>query len=492
MLGLYPVADVRAAEGEILAATPPGSLMQRAAFGLAVECARLLREIRGSISGSTIAVLVGTGNNGGDALFAGAELQRRGASVRAYRVAEKCHEAGAQALRAAGGRVLDFSTSRDVFDDVDLILDGIVGIGAHGSLRGPALTAVQLANAADAIRVAVDVPSGVDADTGQLADAFKADLTVTFGCAKPGLFRMPGAAAAGAVRLVDIGLEPVLPDPRWRVLGLDDVVAHIPAPAVDAYKYSRGVVGIAAGSRRYPGAAQLAVGAARYSGVGMTMILDREDSVAETVVSVYPDVVMLGEDPRENRRVRAWLCGPGVTGDEQDAKLVEALLDCAVPVVLDAGAITVVAQTSTLRQRIHERFERGMTTVVTPHEGEYRLLFEDSSDPAGESGVIVVRKGPGTVIDSPAGGGFVDVAGTSSLACAGSGDVLAGLIAGLLAHRASDLTPAEAAEVVAAAVWLHGMSGRFSAVDDRPVVATDLVDAIPAVISGTRMGRLPC
>ena len=343
MLGLYPVAEVRAAEEEVMFRTASGTLMQRAAFGLAGECARLLSTVVGRVSGAKVAIFVGTGNNGGDALFAGARLQERGVAVQAFTLADRHHEAGARALVEAGGRVTAFLGD---MPDVDLILDGIVGIGASGPLREPALSAVMAANRSGALRVAVDIPSGIDADSGALLGdaAFRADATVTFGCAKPGLFAMPGRGFAGAVRVIDIGIGNALPPPTGQVMEPIDVLEYFLEPEERDYKYSRGVVGVAAGSARYPGAALLAVGGARYAGVGMTIILDRQDGVAQDVVRTYPDVVTTSEDPRHFERVRAWLCGPGLVGDAADADLIDALLQSSVPVVLDAGALSVACR----------------------------------------------------------------------------------------------------------------------------------------------------
>jgi hydroxyethylthiazole kinase-like uncharacterized protein yjeF len=486
MLGLYPVAEVRAAEEEVMSQVPEGTLMQRASCGLATECARLLHEATGAVSGTKLAILVGAGNNGGDALFAGAKLQRRGVQVQAYRLHDRCHEAGARALVAAGGRIAPLGTS---LQDFDLILDGIVGIGAHGPLRDPAAEAVSAANRSSALRVAVDLPSGIDADSGVvLGDAvFDADATVTFGCLKRGLVMMPGRRYAGRVRTVDIGLGAALPQPTWQVLERMDVRSFFPEPDVQDYKYRRGVVGIAAGSARYVGAALLSVGGARYTGVGMTTILDRRDGVAHEAVRTYPDVVTTHDDPRTVDRVGAWVCGPGLTGDPADSELVATLLQVQVPLVLDAGALTVVARDDSLRTSIQQRGARGGVTVLTPHAGEFRMLFGDDQRAAMQSGAIVVRKGPSTQILAPDGRVFIDTAGSADLSCAGSGDVLAGLVGGVLAHageRAS--APPEATVATAAATWMHGVAGRWAGKGRRPVLATDLVRVLPDAIAELR------
>jgi len=476
-----------------MAEVPEGYLMQRAAFGLAVECSRLLSEVVGGVTGSRVVVLVGSGNNGGDALYAGAHLQRRGAQVTACTLADRWHEGGASALINAGGRVLAGTDALGVvLDDADVIVDGILGIGSSGPLREPLVAAVRIANASEALRVAVDLPSGIDVNDGSIpGECFQADATVTFGCAKPGLFAYPGCTAAGAVRVVDIGLDKALPAATWQVVAPEDVVQACAPPDGDAHKYRRGVVGVVAGSPAYPGAAALAVGGARYSGVGMTAILDRGDQIARGIVDRYPDVVITTRDPRMSNRITAWVGGPGFVGDENDENLLVALAATAQPLVLDAGALSVIARSAELRRALRNRAEAGAVTVITPHAGELKTLLDDKvsspADLARDLGAVVVAKGPATSIIAPDGTGFIDPMGTSDLACAGSGDVLSGLIGGLLAA----LRPPrdEAARIVAIAVWLHGAAGRLAAHRDHPVLAPDLVAAIPLVVSDVRRGE---
>src|ERR1700728_2627677 len=228
----YSVTKVRAAEAALMALVPDGALMQRAAAGLASVCAGLLRDGAGGVYGARVVILAGTGDNGGDALYAGERLARRGAAVTAIAAGPRLHAGGAAALRAAGGRFVavvpprgaddtrpDVGTrydagreARHAIGHADLIIDGLLGIGGKGGLREPFATLAQLAaNARNAATVAVDLPSGIDADTGVVAGpAVRADVTVTFGAAKPGLLVDPGAGHAGVVELVDIGLGPYL------------------------------------------------------------------------------------------------------------------------------------------------------------------------------------------------------------------------------------------------------------------------------------------
>ncbi len=231
MRNAHEVAKVRAAEQSLMAQLPPGTLMQRAAAGLAAVCAGLAG---GRVPGSRVVVLAGSGDNGGDALYAGARLAARGASVLAVRAAAKIHEAGAAALRAAGGRVAaaDDPAVPAAIGAADLILDGLLGIGGRGGLREPQAALAGLAAGSRAAVVAVDLPSGVDADTGVVAGAaIQADVTVAFGTVKPGLLVDPGASHAGVVELIDIGLAPFLGPPDLTALQAADVGAVLPRPS---------------------------------------------------------------------------------------------------------------------------------------------------------------------------------------------------------------------------------------------------------------------
>src|SRR5215467_518740 len=216
MRNAHAVADIRAAEQALMARVPPGALMQRAAAGLAAVCAGLVPRVYGS----RVVVLAGSGDNGGDALYAGARLARRGARVLAVAAGTRVHEAGADALRAAGGRVSgpgdpDLPAAMHA---ADLVLDGLLGIGGRGGLREPQAALAALAEAARTAGgtrvIAVDLPSGVDADTGEVPGAaVRADVTVTFGTWKAGLLIDPGAGHAGVAELIDIGLGSYLADP---------------------------------------------------------------------------------------------------------------------------------------------------------------------------------------------------------------------------------------------------------------------------------------
>src|SRR5215472_2110796 len=295
----HAVADVRSAEHALMATVPDGTLMQRAAAGLAAACVRLL----GRVYGSRVIVLSGTGDNGGDALYAGARLAGRGAGVTAVQLGAQLHDGGCGALLAAGGRLVAAADQLvpSAIADADLIIDGILGIGGKGGLREPAATLAGLvarASADGAIVVATDLPSGVDADTGVVAGAaIRADVTVTFGTVKPGLLIDPGASYAGTVELIDIGLGPhLMSRPAVEALQSADVAALLPRPSAESDKYRRGVVGVLAGSQRYTGAAVLSVGGAIRGGAGLVRLVSAKPA-ADVVRQHWPEAVITVVQP---------------------------------------------------------------------------------------------------------------------------------------------------------------------------------------------------
>ena len=470
----YSVDTVRTAERELMARLPEGALMQRAAAGLAAACADLLA---GRVYGRRVVLLVGSGDNGGDALYAGARLARRGAGVTAVLLAspERTHAGGLAALRRAGGRVVEAGAggAEELIERADLVVDGIVGIGGKGGLRAEAVPLAVAAERARAAVVAVDLPSGVDADSGEVRGvAVRADLTVTFGTHKPGLLIDPAREYAGSVRLVDIGLE--LPgEAELEALQHADVASLLPVPGAESDKYRRGVVGIAAGSARYPGAAVLAVSGALRGGAGAVRYVG---PAADAVISRFPETIVSDRGPRKAGRVQAWVVGPGA-GD--DAATVAEVLEADVPVLIDADGLR-------LADRDAGR-ARTAPTLMTPHAGEAAALLGVARERVEEArlasvrelasryGAAVLLKGSTTLVAGAGGGGPVRVnsTGTAWLATAGSGDVLSGLAGSLLAAGLS------AVDAGSAAAYLHGLAGRFAA-DGAPVGAHDVAAALPA------------
>ncbi|MFC7544951.1 NAD(P)H-hydrate dehydratase [Plantactinospora sp. GCM10030261] len=485
MRGAWRVADVRAAERDLMATLPPDTLMHRAAAGLARRCGLLLAD-RGGVYGARVVLLVGSGDNGGDALYAGALLARRGARVTALPlVPDRAHPGGVAALRAAGGITADALPSR-----ADLVLDGIVGIGASGGLREPAARLVaELATLTDRAGdrppvVAVDVPSGVEVDTGDVPDgrdgqpaAVRADVTVTFGCLKPAHVVGPAAVRAGTVERVDIGLTPWLSTPpAIRVPDDSDIRQWWPELPPSSEKYLRGVVGVATGSATYPGAGVLSVGGAlagptglvRYAGGARAEVLHHHPSVIAT------DTVAAAG------RVQSWVFGSGRGTDDAAAADLAEVLAAPVPVVLDADGLTLLGDRPADRLR-----DRSAAVVLTPHDREFARLaggppgadrVAAAHDLAARTGAVVLLKGDRTVVATPDGTAYANPTGTSALATGGTGDVLAGLLGSLLAAG----LPADRAAVAAA--YLHGLAGRAAARHGpvtAPDVAAALVDVVP-------------
>ncbi|PAZ17881.1 bifunctional ADP-dependent NAD(P)H-hydrate dehydratase/NAD(P)H-hydrate epimerase [Streptomyces sp. SA15] len=463
----YSVETVRAAERELMARLPDGALMQRAAAGLAAACADLL----GRVYGSRVVLLVGSGDNGGDAMYAGARLARRGAGVTAVLLApERAHAGGLAALRRAGGRAVGTAAVEELIGRADLVVDGIVGIGGKGGLRPDAVPLAAAAERSRAAVVAVDLPSGVDVDTGEVhGAAVRADLTVTFGTHKPGLLIDPAREYAGSVRLVDIGLE--LPaEPELEALQHADVARLLPVPAVESDKYRRGVVGVAAGSARYPGAAVLAVAGALRGGAGAVRYVG---PAGDAVIARFPETLVSDQGPKRAGRVQAWVVGPGAG---EDAATVAEVLAADVPVLIDADGLRL-AEVGTVRART-------APTLMTPHAGEAAALLGVAREEvegarlgavrelAGRYGATVLLKGSTTLVaDSRGGAVRVNATGTGWLATAGSGDVLSGLAGSLLA---AGLSAVDAGSVGA---YLHGLAGRFAA-GGAPVGASDVAAAV--------------
>ncbi len=467
----HEVAKVRAAEQALMTRLPEGALMQRAAAALAATCARLL----GRVYGARVVVLAGSGDNGGDALYAAERLARRGARTHAVLAGSRVHQGGAAALRSAGGRMVAATdqAAATLIADADLIIDGMLGIGGRGGLRDPQSSLAEMAGCAGALVVAVDLPSGIDADTGVVAGkAVQADVTVTFGTYKPGLLIDPGAAHAGVTELVDIGLAPELAEPDVVALQSDDLAGLLPRPAALADKYRRGVLGVHSGSDRFTGAAVLSVGGAVRGGAGMVRYLASSPGVAGLVRERWPEAVITVAGPPADAasaaavlsdvgRVQAWVAGPGMGTSTDAGHMLAAVLATDVPVLVDADGLTLLAAGQLpLRRRA--------PTLLTPHAGELsRLLrtgredvearrLEHVRQGAAELGATVLLKGSTTVIAGPDGPAWVNTMQTGWLATAGTGDVLSGLAGALIAQGLG--LPAAAA----AAAYLHGLAGRLA------------------------------
>ncbi|GAA5171132.1 MULTISPECIES: NAD(P)H-hydrate dehydratase [Amycolatopsis] len=477
MQGLWTTDRIRKAEERLLAKTPEGALMQRAAFGVAVQAVDMLEAHTGRVAASRVALLVGAGNNGGDALWAGKFLRRHGVAVTAVLLnPEKAHAAGLAALRRAGGRTVTLDAAPAVLEAADLVIDGIVGLQARGPLRE---NAAGLLDHISAPVLAVDLPSGVDPDHGTVdGPAITAARTVTFGARKP--VHVLNPERCGEVVLIDIGLGPELGEPDLQQLDAVDVGAAWPVPGPRDNKYSQGVTGVAAGSATYPGAAVLATGSAVLATSGMVRYAG---PAADVVRSRWPEVVATGS-VTDAGRVQAWVVGPGIGTGNEGRRVLEHVLAAGVPVCADADATTLIAQ----QPNVLDARDPGTPLVLTPHAGEFERL---TGAPPGEDRVaavkaaarrfdaVVLLKGNTTLIAAPDGRVLANVARGSWLATAGSGDVLSGLVGALLA---SGLDPWLAA---GAAAYVHSLAADLAA-RGVPVSASGVLAAIPDAVRHVR------
>jgi hydroxyethylthiazole kinase-like uncharacterized protein yjeF len=489
ILPAFTADEVRAAQEPVLARVPDGALIFRAATGLAVECARLLKIRYGKVSGRRVVLLVGPGNNGGDALVAGALLGRRGVKVDGLLLSEVAYPAGLAAMRSAGGSLIEVSDpkgleqGRLLLSSADLIIDGIVGIGGTPGLRAPADSLVR-AIPPRATVVAVDLPSGVVPDTGETpTDHVRADVTVAFGGISPCLLLPPAAHAAGQLIFVDVGIGGELPsDPTVMRLTPRGVAARWPTPGHVAHKYTRGVLGVVAGSDAYPGAAVLAVSGAIRAGVGIVRYIG-PPVVTTHVLMARPEAVP------GTGRVQAWLLGSGVEADVEQDSAIDQALGSGLPCVVDAGALEACVR----RRAEGDRPADSDAILLTPHAGELarmlQILGHEVSRPdvearpwhhvrwlASLADATVLLKGPTTLVANPAGKVYSQNDGSSWLATAGSGDVLAGIAGALMASGVGAL------EAGAMAAHVHGRAAiRASA--GGPIAAGDIADATPATVA---------
>ncbi|MEO7235299.1 MAG: NAD(P)H-hydrate dehydratase [Lapillicoccus sp.] len=483
MIEAYAVADVRDAEAAAMAGLPDGELMARAAAGLAAVVAARLQE-RG---GTRVVALVGAGNNGGDALYAVADLAARGVTTAAVHL-PTAHAGGLDAARAAGVALVDGTAPgwADLVREADVVVDGILGIGGRPGLSGDPLAWTD-AVPEDAWVVAVDLPSGADpAGETAVADAVFADETVTFGVAKP-VHLMPGTeAAVGRLTVIDIGLEAVVREGAYRPvverLTFDDVRRLWPVPDATSDKYSRGVVGIVAGTPTYPGAAVLSVLGCLGAGPGMVRYLGHPD-VQWLVHQAAPEVVTAPG------RVQAWVLGSGfdptsrAKGVAEQRRHVLDALASDEPAVVDAGALELVEH-------------RDAPTLLTPHAGELaRLLtrlrgvevtraevsaapLAHARDAAERTGCTVLLKGAHTLVVAPDRSRPVrsQADAPAWVGTAGAGDVLGGLLGTLLA---AGLDPLDAGALGA---LVHGVAAD-EANPGGPVRISDVARRLPATVA---------
>lgn len=471
-------------------------LMERAGAGVASA-------VEVHASDGPVAVVCGKGNNGGDGLVVARLLRESGREVTVVCVAppeEFKGDAAANLARLPGPAPVALERGTEAIERATVIVDALLGTGFAGEPHGPVAEAIAAVRAAPGAVVAVDVPSGVDASTGAVAGAaVAAQVTVTFHAAKPGLWVMPGKRCAGEVRTIDIGIPPGAPMPASIGLTSAAVGELLPRRAPDSTKFASGEVVVAGGSRGLTGAPRMAAHAAMRAGAGY-VIACVAAAAQDVVVSAAPPELMtrgLAEQdgslapaavPEVIESIRpggALALGPGLgRSDCAFAFARELALRAQAPLVVDADGLNAHAG------RLQELRARTSPTVLTPHAGELgRLLELDSEQIERErlrharaaaelSGAVLVLKGDDSLIAEPGGRVAVSRGSSPALATAGTGDVLTGVVAALLAQG---LEPFEAA---AAAVWLHAAAGREAARRHgapEGVIATDVIEALPAV-----------
>ncbi len=473
------LADRLTMEGGV----PSLVLMENAGAAVAADVARRFPDA------GVVAVLCGPGNNGGDGFVAARHLLDRGYRVRLGFDGDPDRlppDAAANARRYPGSLE---PLSADLLDGADIVVDALFGAGLARPIAGAYAAMIEAVNASGLPVVAVDVPSGIDGTSGEVRGvATKALATVTFFRRKPGHLLLPGRLHCGETSVADIGIpasvldvikpntfanEPALWLPRF------------PWPAPDGHKYSRGHAVIVSGPLYSTGAARLAARGALRIGAGLVTVASPRDALAVNAASLTAIMVREADDARaletllSDQRKNAVLIGPGVGVGPRTEAVVLAGLSSNAAVVLDADAITSFAGEP---QKLFAAIKaRKAPVVLTPHDGEFARLFGDiegakpdrARQAAARAGATVLLKGPDTVVAAPDGKAAINATTSPWLATAGTGDVLAGMVLGLLAER---MPPFEAAS---AAVWLHGKA----ASDFGPgLIAEDIPEMLPKVL----------
>ena len=467
---------------------PSLALMEAAGQAVADAARRFVQP------GQRVAVLCGPGNNGGDGFVAARILKRASYDVRLFLVGEKSALKGdaAEMARRFDGPVRALDPFQ--LESLHLVIDALYGAGLSRPIDGVAAEVIAAVNASSTPVLAVDVPSGLDGATGETrGPVMRATETVTFFRRKPGHLLYPGRELCGFVRVADIGIPE-------RVLSEIDVKTFANAPELwrerfrwpthEGHKYARGHAVVVSGPAHATGACRLGARAALRAGAGLVTVASPLDAVSINAMHLTAIMLKPFEGPEgltdilQDQRKNAVLVGPGGGVGEAMRRLVEAALRSAASVVLDADALTSFAgDLGRLRAAIAQRPDRAV--VLTPHDGEFDRLFGSVAGSrlararagAEAANAVVLLKGPDTVIAAPDGRAAINANAPPWLATAGSGDVLGGIIAGLLAQSMPAL------EAAAAAAWLHGEV----ATDFGPgLIAEDLPERLPAVLARLR------
>lgn len=505
---LLTTDEMRRADRAAMAAGTPGLVLMEAA-GRAVAAAAA--DLSGV--GGAVAVACGPGSNGGDGFVAARVLREQGRRVRVGLLGGRAALKGDAAAMAGRweGEVEPLSAA--ILAGADVIVDAMFGAGLSRALDGVAAEVVAAINGAGRPVVAVDVPSGLDGTTGEAAGpVVQATTTVTFFRMKPGHLLLPGRLRCGVVRVADIGIpDSVLGEnpPRTWANRTTLWLSHYPRPDPDGHKYTRGHAIVVSGPAETTGAARMGARAALRVGAGLVTLVGNASATAinathatAVMVRAVASDAALAEVLADERR-NAVLVGPGAGVGAATAGTVLSVLATTAGVVLDADALTsfapdgadapvkaaglgfvVRAEHEPTPQAFFDSIKRRRGAVVlTPHEGEFRRLFGElpgskldrARQAAATSGAAVILKGPDTVIAAPDGRAAINDNAPPWLATAGSGDVLAGLVTGLIAQKMP------AFEAACAAVWLHGECANALGIG---LIAEDLPEALPQVLRG--------
>ena len=459
----------------------------------------------GLVPAGPMVVVCGKGNNGGDGLVAARVLRQRGRELRVLLLADPGElqgDARVNCERLPGPPPEPFTEA--ALQHAAGIVDAIFGTGFSGEPREPAAGAIEAINAAaggGSTVIACDVPSGVDASTGEsLGAAVRATATATFHAAKPGLWISPGKSLSGDIHVIEIGIPPGGPAQPSAGLIEASVIDSIPRRGRESNKFAAGSVLVCGGSTGLTGAPSMAAEAAMRAGAGYvtalvpaSLNLVFEVRLLEVMSVPLPDTGGAIGPPASDTvlercgRADALILGPGLGRADATGELARMVArEAPVPLLLDADGLNAHAG------ELHTLAARRAATVLTPHAGELaRLLGVDSAevgahrlrsalDAARLANAVVVLKGDDTIVATPDGEAAISAGGAAALATAGTGDVLSGVIAALLAKR---LTPLHAA---AAGVYLHASAGRLAAAEigNDGVIARDVIERLPAALAG--------
>jgi hydroxyethylthiazole kinase-like uncharacterized protein yjeF len=477
----------RADQLAIAGGTPGFALMLSAGQAVAETAMDLVEE-------GPVVVVAGRGNNGGDGFVAAAELAARGREVSVILLCERDSLQGDAASAARGWKYPVLPFNPQAIGRPALIIDALFGAGLNRPVKGEPHDMIEAINANGAPVLSVDLPSGINGDTGAVMDlAVRATETVTFFRRKPGHLLLPGRIYCGRARLADIGIDPrVLEEIRPRTFeNIPRFWRHsFPVPRIDGHKYARGHAVVVSGDLATTGAARMAARGALRAGAGLVTVASPIDALAVnatalTAVMVRPiDTAIEFAELWTDKRLNTCVIGPGAGVGNRTRDFVVTALSAKRNLVLDADALTSFADAPDhLFEAI--RASHDPQVVLTPHEGEFPRLFSDISNKhpgrsklervraaAERSGAVVLLKGPDTVVASPDGRATIASNAPPWLATAGAGDVLAGMIAGMLAQGV------EAFEATSIAVWMHGEAAREAGPG---LIAEDLPEVLPAV-----------